>query len=121
MAIRGKEGKVSAMHCNLFTASGGHKLQYIVWASPKRSREKVYCDSSFFNGERTHYGFPFLFLYVDRSTEDDSWYAKLDIAVLIVNYTISLIVSFGMTLTLKRRLAQASAKSRLNVMHRNGF
>jgi hypothetical protein len=103
MAIRGKEGEVKAMHANLFTASGGHKLQYATWVFPKRPWKEISSDSSFFSGERKHYGFPFWALYVDRSIDDKSWYAKLDLAVLCVNYLACLIPSFILVFSIKRK------------------
>ncbi len=99
MYIHKSEESIGAFPNNLFTSGQGHWIQYMTWCNPETEYE-------FFEGTRTHYGFPFPALYIDKSNQSNAWYAKLDIFRLTSNYILSLLTAIlimGGYLIIKKR------------------
>lgn len=105
-AVAGYEGDVTAVSSNRWTASrqpGEEALRFLLLSNPGPSDEpRTY--------ERRHFGWPLWVLYVDCSAHDGTWYAKLDVYKLAVNFAAACVPSLGVAVILglrRRRRHQA--------------
>jgi hypothetical protein len=106
-AVVGYEGDVTAFALeNRWTANRlPHEkpLRYVLLSNPGPSNKpRTY--------ERRHFGWPLWVLYVDSSTQDGTWYAKLDVYKLAANFAAACVPSLAVAVILGiRRLRRNQA------------